>query len=139
MFEYLWQIIIGFSSGIAVGAGFVAFLTMLKVIPRLLQLINRQKDIYPFVFAVLSGSLLGTYFTFTDSAFSLPLILLIFFGLFHGVFNGMLAAALAEVLNVFPILSRRIGLENSLKTILMAIVFGKIFGSLFQWVVFVKL
>jgi len=35
-------------------------------------------------------------------------------------------------------LSRRIGLENYIRVLLMAVVFGKIFGSLFQWLYFVK-
>ncbi|MEC0304808.1 stage V sporulation protein AB, partial [Terribacillus saccharophilus] len=39
-------------------------------------------------------------------------------------------------LNVFPILTRRIGLDSSLIWFFMAIVLGKITGSLFQWLLF---
>ena len=46
-----------------------------------------------------------TYFT--------PFIL-IPFGLAGGVFVGMMAAALTEVLNVLPILAKRIGLRRKL-------------------------
>lgn len=60
-------------------------------------------------------------------------------GLFAGLFIGMLAAALTEVLNVLPILVKRIGMGDRILILLMAIVFGKIIGSLFQWLIFVHL
>jgi stage V sporulation protein AB len=50
----------------------------------------------------------------------------------------MLAAALTEVLNVFPILAKRIGVDGKIAILLMAFVFGKVFGSLFQWIYFVN-
>ncbi len=42
------------------------------------------------------------------------------------MFVGMLAAALTEVLNVLPILAKRIGFGSKIIILLMAIVFGKI-------------
>src|SRR5699024_12191831 len=60
--------------------------------------------------------------SFTSTIMNQPLILLSFWGIFHGIFVGMLAAALTEVLNVFPILSKRIGVNHSLKWLLMAFV-----------------
>lgn len=65
--------------------------------------------------------------------------LLVPIGLFAGVFIGMLAAALTEVLNVLPILAKRIGMGDRILILLMAIVFGKILGSMFQWLIFVHL
>lgn len=138
LFFKFFQIIVGFAGGIAVGAGYVAFLTMLKVIPRLLHMSEQQHLVARYVTPVIIGSLFGTFLSFTNLSISIPMVVLLFFGLLHGIFNGMLAAALAEVLNVFPILSRRIGLEKYLKSLMMALVFGKVFGSLFQWVFFVK-
>ncbi|HLR01404.1 MAG TPA: stage V sporulation protein AB [Virgibacillus sp.] len=130
------DIFIGFSSGLAVGAGFVAFLTLLGIIPRLIQLTHTEKYIKVYTACVIMGALFGTYLSFTSTIMNQPLILLSFWGIFHGIFVGMLAAALTEVLNVFPILSKRIGVNHSLKWLLMAFVFGKITGSLFQWLVF---
>jgi stage V sporulation protein AB len=49
----------------------------------------------------------------------------------------MLAAALTEVLNVFPILAKRIGIADKIVILLMAIVFGKVAGSLFHWPYFI--
>lgn len=46
----------------------------------------------------------------------------------------MLAGALTEVLNVFPVLAKRLGIDGKIIILIMAIVLGKIFGSIFQWV-----
>ncbi|MFD1171653.1 stage V sporulation protein AB [Oceanobacillus picturae] len=134
----LIQVVIGLSSGMAVGGGFVAFLTVLGVIPRLIQLSKTGRMLKVYIGCVIAGSLFGTYLSFTSINWEQPLIILVIWGLFHGIFNGMLAAALTEVLNVFPILSKRIGMDGYLLWMLMAILFGKVAGSLFQWIYFVK-
>lgn len=132
------QVLIGLSSGIAVGSGFVAFLTVLGIIPRLIQLSKTDMMLKTYIGCVIGGSLFGSLLSFSSITWDQPVLFLALWGLFHGIFNGMLAAALTEVLNVFPILSKRIGLDGYLLWMLMAIVFGKIVGSLFQWVYFVK-
>jgi stage V sporulation protein AB len=134
----LLQIFIGFSGGLAVGAGFVAFITVLGIIPRLIQLSKMESLIKVYSASVILGLMMGTYFSFADVTLQQPVFTLAIWGIFHGIFNGMLAAALTEVLHVFPILSRRIRVDNYLLFLLMAIVFGKIFGSLFQWTYFVR-
>lgn len=134
----LFEIIIGFASGIAVGCGFIAFLMVLGIIPRLIQLTKTQQHMKLFTVCIIAGSVFGTYLSFTTIPWKLPIIMLCIWGGIHGIFNGMLAAALTEVLNAFPIISRRIGMEQRLLWLLMAFVFGKIFGSLFQWLVLVR-
>ncbi|GGB33917.1 stage V sporulation protein AB [Virgibacillus dakarensis] len=137
-FHIIVEIIIGFAGGLAVGGGFVAFLTVLGIIPRLIQLSKTDGLTRVYGVCVIAGLLFGTYISFTNVTWNQPHVLFIIWGGFHGIFNGMLAAALTEVLNVFPIISKRIGMERYLFGLLMAIVFGKIAGSLFQWLIFVK-
>lgn len=132
------EMIIGLSSGLIIGSAFIALLTFLGIIPRLIQLSQSSHLINIYAIPLVSGTLFGTYLTFTYSSFSINPAAIGIWGLIHGVFNGMLAAALVEVLNVFPILSRRIGIEKYIRLLLMAVVFGKIFGSLFQWLYFSK-
>lgn len=138
IFFNIVEIVIGFSGGLAVGSGFIAFLSVLGIIPRLTQLSKTRNLIPVYGTCVILGSLFGTFLSFTNINWNQPLILLIIWGGLHGIFNGMLAAALTEVLNVFPILSKRIRMKEYLLWLLMAIVFGKIFGSLFQWIIFVR-
>lgn len=133
------QIIIGFAGGFVVGGGFVAFITVLKIIPRLIQLSKTEKLIKVYIASIVLGLIFGTYLSFFAENWQEPIIFLAVFGLLHGVFNGMLAAALAEILNVFPVLLKRLRVDGFLLWILMAIMFGKIFGSLFQWLIFVKI
>lgn len=136
--KILFVIFIGFSGGIAVGAGFVAFLTVLGVIPRLTQLTKTIRYIRGYEWGVVSGVLFATCVGLWDINFELPKFILIPIGLACGIFVGMLAAALTEVLNVFPILARRIGVAEKIVILLMAVVFGKVLGSLFHWVLFVN-
>ncbi|CDQ39751.1 MULTISPECIES: stage V sporulation protein AB [Virgibacillus] len=132
------EVIIGFSAGIAVGAGYVAFITVLGIVPRLIQLSKTEMFLNIYTACILFASIFGTYLSFTNSTWNYSVIFLAIWGLLQGIFNGMLAAALTEVLNVFPILYKRIGVDKHMLWLLMAIVFGKIAGSLFQWIYFVK-
>ncbi|EEL69153.1 Stage V sporulation protein AB [Bacillus mycoides DSM 2048] len=63
---------------------------------------------------------------------------LVILGIFCGTFIGMLAAALTEVLNVLPILAKRVRVEEKIIVLLVALVLGKVIGSLFHWIYFVK-
>ncbi|MHA6251052.1 stage V sporulation protein AB [Oceanobacillus sp. CAU 1775] len=134
----LFQIFIGFSGGIVVGGGFVAFITVLNIIPRLTQLTKTYHLINLYSASIVLGLLFGTILSFFPVTFNQSIFVLLLWGTIHGIFNGMLAAALTEVLNVFPILYKRVGLDHFILWLLMAIVFGKIFGSLFQWLYFVN-
>ncbi|MDR4888791.1 stage V sporulation protein AB [Bacillus sp. HNG] len=129
---------IGLGSGLAVGGGFVAFLAVLGIIPRLTQLTKTMKFIRYYEWGVVLGAVFGGWFTLNDHIFNLWEVLVLPVGLASGIFVGMLAAALTEVLNVFPILAKRIGIDNKIIILVMAIVFGKIAGSLFQWMYYVK-
>lgn len=132
------EVLIGFAGGLAVGGGFIAFLTMLGIIPRLIKLSKAHAFLNVYSACVILGSLFGTFLSFTSIHWNQSFLLLMIWGIFHGIFNGMLAAGLAEVLNVFPIITRRIGMGTYTLNLLMALVFGNIAGSLFQWIIFVK-
>lgn len=131
------MLFIGFAGGLIVGCGFVAFLTVLGIVPRLAQLTKTYKKIYLYEWSIVLGTIFGDWVSLQDTIFSLSILFLIPIGLFCGIFVGMLAAALTEVVNVIPILTKRIGVEGHLIAALMAIVFGKVFGSLFHWIYFV--
>ncbi|PQD96861.1 stage V sporulation protein AB [Pradoshia eiseniae] len=136
MIEAISAVLIGFSGGISVGAGYVAFLTVLNIIPRLTQLTKSVKNVHHYEAAVILGAVIGTIFSLWDFTLNLSFLLLAGFGILSGIFNGMLAAALTEVINVFPILAKRIGMQDRLVYILIALVLGRILGSLFQWLVY---
>jgi stage V sporulation protein AB len=130
-------VFIGLSGGLAVGSGFVAFLVVLGIIPRLCQITKSYASIRWYEWAIILGTLLGTWFGLRNTEMFLPAFLLIPIGLGAGIFVGMLAAGLTEVMNVLPILAKRLGVGEQILILLMAIVFGKVFGSLFHWSYFV--
>jgi stage V sporulation protein AB len=126
-------VLIGLGGGIAVGGGLVAFLVVLDIVPRLAQLAQAWRSVHLFEAAVVSGTLLFTLVHFFDWKLPLNVTAASLVGLLSGCFVGMLAGALTEVLNVFPILARRLGIGDYIVWLLMAMVFGKIAGSLFDW------
>ena len=138
MIRDLFIVFVGFSGGIAVGTGFVAFLSVIGIIPRLTQLTKTIKKIRAYEFAVILGAIFGCWISLRNTVFNLPNIFSVFIGLLAGIFIGMLAAALTEVLNVFPILAKRIGIQKKIVYLLMAIALGKVFGSSFHWIYFIE-
>ncbi|WP_243290129.1 stage V sporulation protein AB [Bacillus sp. FJAT-47783] len=133
----LFIMFIGLSAGFAVGAGFVAFLTVLGIIPRLMQLTKTISFIRFYEWGVIAGAIMGGVLSLMEPTFNASPFWLSIIGFFNGIFVGMLAAALTEVLNVIPLLTKRIGMERNIVMLLAAIVFGKVVGSLFHWLYFV--
>lgn len=135
--KILGVIFIGLAGGLSVGAGYVAFLTVLGIIPRLMQLTKTMKMIHLYEWAIVIGAVLGTLAILREPHFHLSPLILIIIGLAGGIFVGMMTAALTEVLNVWPILAKRMGVDDKIVILMMALALGKIFGSLFQWLYFV--
>jgi stage V sporulation protein AB len=127
---------IGLAGGIAVGSGMVAFLLVLDIVPRLAQLTRSADRIHGYETAVVTGSVFWTVADFMDWRFSGTVLSPAIMGLFSGVFVGMLAAALTEVINVLPILAKRLGMSRHILSLLMAMILGKVAGSLFEWLVY---
>ncbi|MGM0880527.1 MAG: stage V sporulation protein AB [Bacillota bacterium] len=135
--ENVFVAMLGLAGGLAVGSGLVALLIVLDLIPRLAQIANAYRMSIWFETAVICGSLFWTFTDFMDWKFAFPPgVFLSAAGLFDGMFIGMLAAALTEVMNVLPILAKRMNLSDFMIALVMAMVFGKTLGSLFDWLVF---
>ncbi|ALS27708.1 stage V sporulation protein AB [Paenibacillus cisolokensis] len=128
---------LGIAGGVAVGSGMVALLIVLDLIPRLAQIACAYRHSVWFETAVIAGSLYWTFADFLDWKIHVPArAALSFVGLIDGIFIGMLAAALTEVMNVIPILAKRLNLSDYLVALLMAMALGKTAGSLFDWLVY---
>ncbi len=126
---------IGLAGGLAVGSGLVAFLVVLDVIPRLSQITRTYSRIHAYETSVVIGAIFWTFSDFFEWKLALFPLGASLFGILAGIFVGMLAAALTEVLNVFPILAKRLKMESYLIWLLMAVVFGKVLGSIVDWVI----
>jgi stage V sporulation protein AB len=125
--------LIGLAGGFAVGSAFVALLIVLDLIPRLVQLTKAYRRSSVFESGILMGALYWSCADLFNWSFKLSANLLLLPAIFQGLFVGMFAAALTEVLNVIPILSKRLKLKPYLFSLLIAMVLGKVTGSLVDW------
>ncbi|MNN00242.1 hypothetical protein D3C81_1128280 [compost metagenome] len=132
----LVTLFLGLAGGIAVGGGVIALYIVLDMIPRLAQVTRSYDKVHWYEGAMVGGSVVGTVADFWDLHFHGPWIGSGVVGLFDGFFVGMLAAALTEVLNVLPILAKRLHMQRYLLGLLLAMVCGKVAGSLFEWFVY---
>lgn len=132
-----FTLFLGLAGGIAVGSSLVALLVVFDLIPRLAQIGQAYSKSAWFESALLAGAVYWTAADFLDWQFRLPYGLVMALpGLLDGIFVGMLVAALAEIMNVLPILARRLHISEYLVGLLMAMVVGKIIGSLFDWLIY---
>lgn len=132
------MIIIGISGGIAVGTGFAAFLTFVDIVPRLAQITGSEKSILLYQKILIISIVLVTMATFFKWSIGIHRYILLPIGFMMGTYIGLLAAALTEVINVIPVFVRRLKVEKYINYILYSLAFGKVIGSLIQWIAFVK-
>lgn len=137
LLAHAFIVLLGLAGGLAVGSGLVALLIVFDLIPRLAQLAQAFRLSIWFETAIISGTMYWTFADFLNWHLHLPAAAILSgVGVFEGIFVGMLAAALTEVLNVIPILAKRMQLSRYISSLVMAMVLGKILGSLFDWLVF---
>lgn len=132
----LLMVIIGLGGGLIVGGAIAAFISMLEIIPRLVHIsrTHQYKIAYQNAFTV--GVITFTIIYFFDYNIELGNIIVGLIGLIFGTFTGIFSSALAEVLNVIPVMAKKLKLKDDLKIIIYALLFGKVAGSLYYWLIF---
>ncbi len=127
--------LLAFAEGAGTGAGWVALLSLLDVVPRLTRLTYTKHRIRLYEGAILGGAFLAALYDTLGVTLDLPVWTTAAAGFFMGVSVGLLAAALAEVLNVLPIVGRRFQVEHHMPYLVGALILGKTLGSMVQWLV----
>lgn len=122
--------LIGFSGGFIVAGGVVALMVGLGIITRFIGISHTAKHISYCEDAVLLGTIAGTIVTVFDVKLVIGVWFLILSGLFMGIFVGGWIMALAEVINVFPVYCRRLGITKGLSWVIITVAAGKTLGSL---------
>lgn len=134
--KYIVVPFVGFSNGIMVGGGVVALLVLLDIIPRLAQLTNTYDQVNLYETVIVIASMLAAVISLTGIVINLGKIMVVIIGFSMGIFIGLLASALAEVINVLPVIIRRFKLEGYTIFIVYSLIFGKILGSLLNWLLY---
>lgn len=122
--------LIGFASGFIVAGGVVALMVGLGIITRFIGISHTAKRVRYYEDAILLGTVAGTILTVFDVKFPAGAWILAVGGLFMGIFVGGWIMALAEIINVFPVYCRRLGITKGMSWIIIAMAAGKISGSL---------
>ena len=128
--EHVWLTLIGFSSGFIVAGGEVALMIGLGVITRFIGITHTAKQVMYYEDAILLGPAAGTILTVYGVRLPAGVWILSLMGLFMGIFVGGWIMALAEVINVFPVYCRRLGITKGLSWIVIAMAAGKLIGSM---------
>lgn len=123
----------GFSGGVVVGGAIGAFITLLQLIPRLVQFTETDKYIKLYEWIFMVSSFAFTFLYFYNITFKLNKYFSILFGLLNGTFVGLFTSALAEVLNVIPVISKKFKLNDYMLYLIVSLIAGKVFGSMFFW------
>lgn len=134
---------IALGAGFAVAGGFVAFVTLIGIVPRLSAITKTASKIRLYetclAFGLILMNLISLYHPdLSWIPYHLAGIILNFSGFFTGIFVGCLAGALAEVVNIIPILSRRVKLRKGFPYFVKAAAVGKCIGSLIQFYLFTE-
>lgn len=131
--EQFFMALIGFSSGFIVAGGVVALMIGLGIITRFVGISHTAKRIRYYEDAILLGTITGTILTVFDIRLVIGVWILGIAGFFMGIFVGGWILALAEVINVFPVYSRRLGITKGFSWIIITIAIGKVLGSLLHF------
>ena len=110
--------------------GLFGFIVSLGVISDFADRTHTAEKVMLYEDAVAVGGIVGNLLYIYRISIPGGSWLLGVIGLLSGIFVGCWAIALTEILNVFPIFSRRIGLKKGVSYIVLGIAIGKGIGSL---------
>ena len=133
--KVLFLIVLSFASGVAIAAGVFAFIAAIGIIPRMAQRTETEAYIPFYENAVLLGGAFGCSPLVLQYQIPIGCMGTVLFAFLCGIFMGVLAMALAEVLNVIPILMRRIRLTKGIPLLILSFACGKLCGSLLYFLV----
>ena len=122
--------IIGLSSGMVVSAGLFSFIIGLGIISKFADRTNTAGSILMYENAIILGGVLGNIFLLYQLKIPILAFMLPIFGLASGIFVGCWAMSIAEVINIFPILIRRVKLVKGIKYLVLCVAIGKCIGAI---------
>ena len=123
----------GLSLGFFIASGLVALVTGLGIVTRYAGITKTAGSLRFYECCCMAGALFGDLFSLGTFSFSLPSWTAGVFWLFAGIYLGSWIIALGEVVNLFSILCRRIGLTHGLPFVILCMAAGKIAGSLYYF------
>ncbi|OON93965.1 MAG: hypothetical protein ATN33_05015 [Epulopiscium sp. Nele67-Bin001] len=133
MWSRLLCITWGLSSGMVISTGMASFITAMGIIPRLLTKSNIETHCVAATNAAILGTIFGNIIVLFHPYIPLPSFVIGIFGLCIGIFTGCLAAAVTEIVNVFPVMGRRLHIYLGMRLFVFSFAMGKLVGALYYW------
>lgn len=125
---------IGLMSGFAAAGGTFALIMAISVVPRVIGMSRTAKQLFCYENMIMLGGILGNIVTvFPGIHIPFGHFMLALFGLGSGIQVGCLVMALAEIMNVFPIVFRRLKLKIGMQWVIASLAFGKVAGGLWYF------
>lgn len=122
--------LIGLSGGALVAGGVVALTIGLGIVERFVGISHTAGHARLYESMICAGGVAGCLTTVYFPYLPLGRAGLLILGIFCGVFVGGWIMALAELLNVFPVFIRRLGLTKGKSFLIISLAAGKVAGSL---------
>lgn len=121
---------LGLMAGFVIASGVVAFIISIGVIPRYAGITRTAQNVCRYEDFCMLGAVLGNILYLWTGRIPLHTPGAAVYGLFAGIFLGSWIIALGEVVDLFAILARRIGLTRGIQWIILSMALGKTLGSL---------
>ncbi len=128
--EFLLLCLIGLSLGFFVSSGAAALMIGLGIIPRYAGITRTADHVEWYENVCMLGIFLGNLACLFDGNLPFGTAGLAVYGLFSGLFLGSWIIALGEVVNVYAIAMRRLGIVKRIQYLILAMAVGKILGAL---------
>ncbi|MGI6012437.1 MAG: stage V sporulation protein AB [Ruminococcus sp.] len=126
--------LLGLCFGAAIASGVVAFIISLGIVPRYAGITRTAGHIMLYENCAILGAIAGNLLTVFRISLPVGEAGLLIFGTFAGIFLGSWIVALGEVVDIYAILFRRIGLVKGIAFVIISMALGKTVGSLlFFW------
>lgn len=132
LIKYCILALMGLAAGLSIAGGIFAFLIMIGVVPRLAGRTHTASRSINYETTVIVGGAIGNVLSVFFIHIPIGYLGSVVFGLFSGIFVGCFAMALAEILNVIPIMAKRLRLKDGMMYFLVAIAIGKMVGTWYQ-------
>lgn len=131
--DFLFSGLIGLSLGFFVSSGAAALLIGLGIIPRYAGITRTAHRICWYENCCILGLLTGNFLYLSDIRIPLGSAGLILYGIFSGIFLGSWIIALGEVIDVYAVTMRRLGIVKGIQLLILAMAAGKTAGTLFYF------
>lgn len=131
--EFLFLGLIGLSLGFFVSSGAAALLIGLGIIPRYAGITRTAHRICWYENCCILGFLAGNLLYLSDIQLPFGTVGLFLYGGFSGIFLGSWIIALGEVIDIYAITMRRLGIIRGIRFLILAMAIGKTVGTLFYF------